>query len=102
MADPAPRGRQSGPRTSAASRRSASGAYRGASGHSVFLCRFDPAAIASRAGRRVRMASADARLMPLVQHDTMIASDLDRTLIYSASALQLPTVDEESPNLISV
>src|SRR3954451_21371918 len=48
------------------------------------------------------MASADARLMPLVQHDTMIASDLDRTLIYSASALQLPTVDEESPNLISV
>ena len=33
---------------------------------------------------------------------TMIVSDLDRTLIYSASALQLPTPDEESPNLISV
>src|ERR1700712_4966716 len=34
--------------------------------------------------------------------DTMIASDLDRTLIYSPGALQLPTVDEKSPNLISV
>lgn len=33
---------------------------------------------------------------------TMIASDLDRTLIYSAGTLQLPTEDEESPNLISV
>ena len=34
--------------------------------------------------------------------DTLIASDLDRTLIYSASALQLPSVDEQSPNLVSV
>jgi hydroxymethylpyrimidine pyrophosphatase-like HAD family hydrolase len=33
---------------------------------------------------------------------TMIASDLDRTLIYSAGALQLSTDDEDSPNLISV
>ena len=33
---------------------------------------------------------------------TMIASDLDRTLIYSSSGLQLPTSDERSPNLISV
>ena len=32
----------------------------------------------------------------------MIASDLDRTLIYSASALQLPTADEDSPTLVSV
>ncbi len=32
----------------------------------------------------------------------MIASDLDRTLIYSSSALQLPTLDEHSPTLISV
>jgi hydroxymethylpyrimidine pyrophosphatase-like HAD family hydrolase len=35
-------------------------------------------------------------------HRTMIASDLDRTLIYSPTALQLPTVDEQSPNLVSV
>ncbi len=33
---------------------------------------------------------------------TLIASDLDRTLIYSASALQLPTVDEEAPILVCV
>ncbi len=32
----------------------------------------------------------------------MIASDLDRTLIYSAGALQLTTADELSPNLVSV
>ena len=35
-------------------------------------------------------------------HRTMVASDLDRTLIYSPSALQLPTTDEEAPNLVSV
>ena len=34
--------------------------------------------------------------------NTMIASDLDRTLIYSPSALQLATQDEASPNLVSV
>lgn len=33
---------------------------------------------------------------------TMIASDLDRTLIYSPGALQLSTADEDSPHLISV
>ena len=33
---------------------------------------------------------------------TMIASDLDRTLIYSPSALQLATTDETTPNLVSV
>lgn len=33
---------------------------------------------------------------------TMIASDLDRTLIYSAGALQLATADEDAPNLMSV
>ena len=36
--------------------------------------------------------------MPL----TMIASDLDRTLIYSSAALQLPFADEMAPNLLSV
>ncbi len=34
--------------------------------------------------------------------DTMIASDLDRTLIYSPSALELPAPDEDAPNLVSV
>lgn len=33
---------------------------------------------------------------------TMIASDLDRTLIYSPSALQLSTDDEHTPNLVAV
>ncbi len=33
---------------------------------------------------------------------TLVASDLDRTLIYSASALQLPTADEDAPNLVCV
>ncbi|MET3808108.1 hypothetical protein ABIB25_005135 [Nakamurella sp. UYEF19] len=33
---------------------------------------------------------------------TMVASDLDRTLIYSPSALQLPMEDELVPNLVSV
>ncbi len=32
----------------------------------------------------------------------MLACDLDRTLIYSPSALQLSTVDEQAPNLLSV
>jgi hypothetical protein len=33
---------------------------------------------------------------------TVVASDLDRTLIYSGSALQLPGTDAEAPSLLSV
>lgn len=32
----------------------------------------------------------------------LVVSDLDRTLIYSASALQLPCADEDAPNLVCV
>lgn len=32
----------------------------------------------------------------------LVVSDLDRTLIYSASALQLPYADEDAPTLVSV
>ena len=45
---------------------------------------------------------ANAGIAPGTGDLTMIASDLDRTLIYSPSALQLPTVDEDAPNLVSV
>ena len=34
--------------------------------------------------------------------NVLIVSDLDRTLIYSASALQLPYTDEEAPTLVCV
>jgi predicted kinase len=34
--------------------------------------------------------------------NTLVVSDLDRTLIYSASALQLPYADEEAPTLVCV
>lgn len=43
-----------------------------------------------------------ATLSPSVADATMVASDLDRTLIYSPSALQLPMEDEVVPNLICV
>jgi hypothetical protein len=43
-----------------------------------------------------------AHAAPPGRHRTMIASDLDRTLIYSPAALQLPTLDKDSPNLVSV
>lgn len=33
---------------------------------------------------------------------TLVASDLDRTLIYSAAALQLPMPDAEAPRLLCV
>lgn len=51
---------------------------------------------------RVGPRPVDADRVDPNRSGTMIASDLDRTLIYSPSALQLPTVDEESPNLVSV
>ncbi|MTD14984.1 HAD family hydrolase [Nakamurella sp. YIM 132087] len=37
-----------------------------------------------------------------LQGSTVLASDLDRTLIYSPSALQLPGTDEQAPTLVSV
>lgn len=34
--------------------------------------------------------------------NTLVVSDLDRTLIYSASALQLPSADQDAPTLVCV
>lgn len=38
----------------------------------------------------------------MTPHDTLVVSDLDRTLIYSASALQLSCADDEAPTLVCV
>lgn len=38
----------------------------------------------------------------MTPHPTLVVSDLDRTLIYSASALQLPDADEDAPTLVCV
>lgn len=38
----------------------------------------------------------------MTPHPTLVISDLDRTLIYSASALQLPGADEDAPTLACV
>lgn len=46
------------------------------------------------------MASDELETLNL--SSTMIASDLDRTLIYSPGSLQLSTADEDAPHLISV
>ncbi|WP_254667916.1 HAD family hydrolase [Streptomyces griseus] len=43
-----------------------------------------------------------ARLPGQTPPVTLVASDLDRTLIYSAAALQLPMPDEQAPRLLCV